>query len=486
MEEYYLMNQHTKKRIMKIFNTASRQIEEFVPIKASEAKMYACGPTVYSYAHIGNMRTYVFEDVLRRTLEGFGYTVKHVMNITDVGHLQSDADTGDDKMSVAAQREQKSPWTIAKEYEDAFFRHSKLLNIKKPDIIARATEHVQEMIDMVSTLIEKGFAYESESNVYFDVSKFPQYPDFARLQMDNQQSTSRVDFDQKKRNQADFALWFSQSKFPNQIMKWPSPWGEGFPGWHIECSAMATKYLGKHFDIHCGGIDHIPVHHTNEIAQSECCSEHKWVNYWMHGAFLTVDDGKMSKSKGAVLTVDTIKDAGFHPLSYRYLILTSNYRGELKFNYDVLEAAQNAYKGLYEKVQEWISTSASQPPTHNVELVRKYSDAFWDALANDLHTSTAIAVTWSVARDDTLSSQDKISLFKEFDTVLGLHLSDNIFDLSPEEQKIIDDRNHARINKDWAESDRLRGILLEQYGIQIKDTSGSTQWIRTLPLYTPS
>lgn len=483
----YTMVQRTKKRIMKIFNTASREIEEFAPINASEVKMYACGPTVYNFAHIGNMRTYVFEDVLRRTLEGFGYNVKHVMNITDVGHLQSDADSGDDKMSVAAQKQQKSPWVIAKEYEEAFFKHSQLLNIKRPHIVARATEHVQEMIEMVSTLMDKGFAYESEGNVYFDVAKFPEYPDFARLQMDSQQSTSRVDFDHKKKNQADFALWFSQSKFPNQIMKWPSPWGEGFPGWHIECSAMATKYLGTHFDLHCGGIDHIPVHHTNEIAQSECCSDHKWVNYWMHGAFLTVDDGKMSKSKGDVLTVDTIKAAGFHPLAYRYLILTSNYRGELKFNYEVLEAAQNAYKGLYEKVQEWTSqASTAHTSAHNPELVQKYSDAFWDAMANDLHTPTAIGVTWSVARDETLSSQDKLSLFKEFDTVLGLHLSDSDFALSPEEQQIIDDRNQARINKNWAESDRLRDTLLEQYGIQIKDTKGGAQWIRTLPACAPN
>ena len=241
------------------------------------------------------MRTYLFEDILRRTLEKFKYKVHHVMNITDVGHLQSDADSGDDKMSITAKREQKSPWEIARYYEEAFFRHSAMLNIIRPHTITRATEHVAEMIDIISTLLDKGYAYESDGNVYFDVSKFPAYPDFARLRIDDQQATDRVEYDDRKRSQADFAMWFSQSKFRNDIMKWDSPWGEGFPGWHIECSAMAMKYLGEHIDIHCGGIDHIPVHHTNEITQSECFLGHKWVNYWMHGEFLTVDEGKMSK-----------------------------------------------------------------------------------------------------------------------------------------------------------------------------------------------
>lgn len=475
----------TKTGIMRIFNTSSRKIEEFQPIKAGEVKMYACGPTVYSYAHIGNMRTYVFEDILRRTFEGIGYRVNHVMNITDVGHLQSDSDSGDDKMAVAAQREQKSPWDIAQKYEAAFFKHSEMLNIKRPDIVARATDHVKEMIDMVSDLLNKGYAYESEGNVYFDVSKFPAYPNFAQLRMDEQQATERVEFDKKKKNQADFALWFSQSKFPNQIMKWDSPWGVGFPGWHIECSAMATKYLGQHLDIHCGGIDHIPVHHTNEIAQSECCSGHKWVNYWMHGAFLTLDEGKMSKSKGGVLTVDTIREAGFHPLSYRYLILTSHYRNELKFSYAALEAAQNSYKGIYEKVQEWRNSSPQsigiQGGFDSKLIADEYSNKFWNALANDLHTPTALAVVWTVCKDDALSSKDKLLLLHEFDAVLGLQLTETAPVLSVEEQKTLDERSNARMSKNWSESDRLRDVLLDQYGIQVKDTKDGVQWLRTLP-----
>lgn len=467
---------------MKIFNTASRQIEEFVPISGSHVKMYACGPTVYHFAHIGNMRTYVFEDVLRRTLEGLGYAVDHVMNITDVGHLQSDADSGDDKMSLAAKREQRSPWEIARYYEEAFFKHSAMLNIDRPHTVARATEHVAEMINMVSTLLDKGCAYESDGNVYFDVSKFPAYPDFARLRMDDQQATDRVEHDRRKRNQADFALWFSQSKFPNQVMKWSSPWGEGFPGWHIECSAMAMKYLGERMDIHCGGIDHIPVHHTNELAQSECCIGHKWVNYWMHGEFLTVDEGKMSKSKGDFLTVDSIEEAGYHPLSYRYLILTAHYRNSLSFSYDALESAQNAYKSLYEKIQEWRADEEQhQGALGNPGRVEKYSDEFWNAMANDLHTPTAIAVAWAVVKDEDLSSQDKLALFDEFDTVFGLRLSESALELSPEEQQIMDARNRARLEKNWAESDKLRCVLLEQHGIQIKDTKERTQWIRILP-----
>lgn len=467
---------------MRLFNSASRQIEEFIPINGKDVKMYACGPTVYHYAHIGNMRTYVFEDVLQRTLKALGYNVNHVMNITDVGHLQSDADSGEDKMSLAASREQKSPWEIAKYYEDVFFRHSAMLNIQRPGTVARATEHIAEIIDMVTVLIDKGYAYVSDGNVYFDVEKFEAYPDFARLKMDEQKATDRTEFDERKKNQADFALWFGQSKFPNQIMKWDSPWGVGFPGWHIECSAMAMKYLGERIDIHCGGIDHIPVHHTNEIAQSECCIDHKWVNFWMHGAFLTVDEGKMSKSKGDFLTVDTIKDAGYHPLSYRYLILTSHYRNELRFNYEVLEAAQNAFKFLYEKMQEWRLEIATQGDDGVMsELAGQYSKEFWDALSNDLHTSSAISVVWTVTREDKLSSFEKLELFKEFDKVLGLHLGDEVAPLSDVEQGIIAQRHIARENKDWAESDRLRDILLNVHGVQIKDTKAGLQWARVLP-----
>lgn len=465
---------------MKIFNTASRQIEDFVPVVDQRVGLYACGPTVYHYAHIGNMRTYVFEDVLRRTLEMLGYGVHHVMNVTDVGHLQSDADEGDDKMALAAAREKKSPWDVARYYEDAFFRHAGMLNILRPHKVARATDHIPEMIAMVQTLLDKGHAYESDGNIYFDVSKFPAYPDFARLQMAGQQATDRVEHDGRKRNQADFVLWFAQSKFPNQIMKWESPWGVGFPGWHIECSAMAMKYLGEHIDIHCGGIDHIPVHHTNEIAQSECCIGHSWVRYWMHGAFLTVDDGKMSKSKGDTLTVDTIRESGFHPLAYRYLLLGGHYRSELKFSYEALESAQTAYKGLYEKAQEW-QTQGVAPEAAGKDARARYAAAFREAMGSDLHTPNALSVLWSAVKDEALAPGDRLALMRDFDAVLGLRLVEGVAALCAEEQGLIEARDRARAGKDWAESDRLRDDLLARYGVQVKDTKAGTQWVRVLP-----
>lgn len=468
--------------LIKLFNTASRSIEPFVPLAEGKVSLYACGPTVYSYAHIGNMRTYVFEDVLRRTLEAKGYDVQHVMNITDVGHLQSDADTGEDKMSLAAKREQKSPWDIAKYYEGAFFRHSEMLGIKRPTIVCRATEHIQEMIDMVSILLDKGYAYNSGGNVYFDVSKFPQYADFASLKLEQQKSTDRAEHDDRKRNQQDFALWFSQSKFPNQIMKWDSPWGVGFPGWHIECSAMARKYLGDRIDIHCGGIDHIPVHHTNEIAQSECCIDHKWVNVWMHGAFLTVDAGKMSKSKGATLTMDTLAKDGYHPLAYRYLLLGTHYRGELKFSYNALSSAATAYASLFEKVQEWLleTENSKSEKTDLSAAATNYSSSFWNAMSNDLHSPTALSVLWTTVKADDITSLEKLELVREFDNVLGLGLFSVLRnDLSADEKEILESRNSARAEKNWTESDRLRDELLQK-GIQIRDTKEGTQWVRII------
>lgn len=463
---------------MRIFNTASRQIETFVPLKENEVGIYACGPTVYHYAHIGNMRTYVFEDILRRTFEKFNYKVNHVMNITDVGHLQSDADDGDDKMLVASRREKKSPWDIAKEYEAAFFQHAEMLNIKRPHIVCRATEHIPEMINMVKTLEEKGYAYESGGNVYFDVSKFPSYTDFASLKLEAHKTTERVSVDQKKRNQTDFVLWFSDSKFPNQIMKWDSPWGKGFPGWHIECSAMSSKYLGEKFDIHCGGIDHIPVHHTNEIAQSDCCHGHKSVHYWMHGAFLTVDAGKMSKSSGDFLTVDKLKKDGFNPLSYRYLILTSHYRNELKFSYDALTSAQNTYNNLVERFRTWEQDAKKEDvgAVQEGAAAKTYRQSFWDAMSNDLHTPSALAVAWAVVRDQTLSSREKVDLFSDFDTVLGLKLGDaSVYKLTPEEEDLIARRMAARKDMNWLESDILRKELSDR-GIVVKDTKTGMEW----------
>jgi len=464
----------TRNIALQLFNTASRTLEPFRPIVPGKVGLYTCGPTVYHYAHIGNMRTYVFEDILRRTLECFGYDVDHVMNITDVGHLQSDADSGDDKMAVAASREQKSPWDIARHYEAEFFRHSEMLRIARPKTVCRATEHIPEMIAMVEKLVKDGYAYVSQGNVYFDVAKFGRYTEFAGLVLDQQTSSDRVEHDERKRNQADFALWFSQSKFPNQIMKWESPWGVGFPGWHIECSAMASKYLGTHFDIHCGGIDHIPVHHTNEIAQSECCHGHKWVNYWLHGEFLNVDAGKMSKSKGDTLTVDTLVRDGYDPLDYRYLLLTTHYRSELRFSYAALSQARTAHQGLRERMREWKAAA-----TDTVEIGREAQSLrskFWEAVANDLHMPTALAIGWAVAKSEALHPGEKLALWSEFDTVFGLGLAEHRRrELNAEQQRLLDERAAARAARNWAESDRLRDVLAAQ-GIQVKDSKTGTDW----------
>ena len=466
-------------REISFFNSLSRKTEIFTPLKEQELSLYCCGPTVYNYAHIGNMRTYVFEDILRRTAEGIGYKVNHVMNITDVGHLQSDADDGDDKMALASSREKKSPWEIAQYYTEAFFRHSKALGIKKPTVVCKATDHIQEMIDMVVQLIDKGHAYESNGNVYFDVSTFDDYTKFANLQLDAQQATDRVEKDSNKRNQADFCLWFSQSKYPNQIMKWESPWGTGFPGWHIECSAMSAKYLGKTFDVHCGGIDHIPVHHTNEIAQSDCCHGHQTVNYWMHGAFLTVDKGKMSKSSGDFLTLDKIEKDGFSAKAYRYLILTAHYRSELKFSYSALTNAQNTLKGLEEKVQEWRSSPGEITANDKTNTnVISYLDRFWTALCEDLHTPSALAEMWAVTKDSELTDKQKLYLVQQFDSVFALSLDEvNRGELSEHEQALFDSRLQARADKNWAESDRLRDELLA-VGITVKDSADGAIWTR--------
>jgi cysteinyl-tRNA synthetase len=462
---------------LSLYNTLTRQKEEFKPVDANNVRMYACGPTVYNYAHIGNMRTYVFEDVLRRALKHAGYNLQHVMNITDVGHLQSDADEGDDKMSLAAQREKKSPWDIARFYENEFFRHAALLNIQRPDVVCRATDHVQEMIEMVKTLVEKGYAYISQGNVYFDVTKFDRYAEFAKLRMDEQSQTDRVEHDERKRNQADFALWFSQSKFPNQIMKWDSPWGVGFPGWHIECSAMASKYLGKHFDIHCGGIDHINVHHTNEIAQSECChGGHKWVNYWLHGEFLNVDSGKMSKSKGQFLTVDTLVQDGFDPMAYRYLLLTAHYRSELKFSYEALSSAHSTLQGLRERVLEWKKNALSGEVVG--AAAKEFQEKFWAAVNDDLHMPIALSVVWAAAKSDSLSDAEKLGLIQDFDTVLGLGLmayQKREVVLTDEQAAMIAARDEAKKSRNFAESDRIRDEL-KAMGIALEDTPQGTTW----------
>lgn len=463
---------------MKLYNTSTRSLETFRPITEHKVGIYACGPTVYDFAHIGNMRTYIFEDILRRTFEGLSYDVTHVMNITDVGHLQSDADEGEDKLAVASLRQNRSPWEIARDYENAFFRHSDLLQIKRPHVVCRATEHINDMIAMITVLISRGYAYESGGNVYFDVSAFDQYADFARLNIAEQRLTDRIESDDKKHDQSDFALWFSHSKFPNQIMKWESPWGVGFPGWHIECSAMSTKYLGLHFDIHCGGIDHIPVHHSNEVAQSDCCYGGKTVNYWMHGAFLKLDRGKMSKSGGNFITVDTLVQENYSPLAYRYLVLTNHYRSELNFSYPILQSAQENYASLLDKVQE-LNKENDAPSGELItpsEHMSAYLGEFWDAMSNDIHTPSAISVAWRMLRSKELGVPQKLKLAIDFDAVFGLGLREILHGkLTSEEIELIEKRTLLRGQKNWSESDKIKEEL-ERHGIRIKDTKHGTEW----------
>lgn len=466
----------TQPRPLKFYNTRTREIEPLAPIAPPRVSMYCCGPTVYNYAHIGNLRTYVFEDLLQRTIRAAGYDLHHVMNITDVGHLQSDADEGDDKMMLAAKREQKSPWDIARFYEDEFFRHTDMMKIARPDTVCRATEHIPQMIAMVETLVERGHAYDVDGNVYFDTATFPDYAKFARLQMDAQESTDRVDADERKRNPQDFVLWFSQSKYPNQIMKWDSPWGTGFPGWHIECSAMATEYLSETIDIHCGGIDHVPVHHTNEIAQSEGCFGHRWVNMWLHGEFLVVDDAKMSKSTGDFLHLDRLVEAGYDAMDYRYLLLTGHYRARLHFSYDGLDGAKQSLKTLRNLAHDWSYTAQDNAAVRD-DVIADWRARFWDALATDLHVPNALAVAWKMARDADISSAEKLALMLEYDAIFGLDLAaaTDSRSLPDELMALIAKREEARAAKDWATADALRDELLDK-GVAIKDRAGGTDW----------
>ncbi len=462
--------------IIQLYNTLTRTKEDFVPLVAGKAGIYCCGPTVYHYAHIGNMRSYLFEDLLRRTLARAKYDVTHVMNITDVGHLQSDADDGEDKMALAQKRENKSPWEIAKYYEDAFFTDCAQLEILRPHVVCRATDHIADMIAMVQVLVDKGFAYKGQGaqpNIYFDTSKFAGYRDFARLVIDAG-AQARVDDDSSKRNAGDFVLWFTLegSKYPNQIMQWDSPWGRGFPGWHIECSAMAMKYLGERIDIHCGGIDHIPVHHTNEIAQSECCTGHKWVNVWLHNEFLLLDQGKMSKSSGDFLTLQKLVRDGYRPAHYRYLCLTAHYRGQLRFSYDSLDQARTAYDTLCHKAEDIRENKIVAQASPRAKEAVAQIDA---AMRDDLNAPVALAVLWDVVRGD-YTPAEQLYVLEQADSALGLGgVVLNRPQLTAAQQALLYQRDAVRRAKDWAASDALRDQLAAQ-GIGLKDRPEGSGW----------
>lgn len=456
---------------MELYNTLTRKIEEFKPWHDNEVTMYTCGPTVYHYAHIGNLRTYIMEDILEKTLNYVGFKVKRCMNITDVGHLSSDADTGDDKMVKSAKSEHKSVLEIAKFYTDAFFEDFKDLNIKKPEIVSPATSNIDEYIKIIEKLLEDGYAYAAGGNIYFDTSKLKNYYVLTNQGEEDLIGGVRdtVEVDENKKNKADFVLWFTKSKFDDQELKWDSPFGVGYPGWHIECSGISIKYLGEYLDIHCGGVDNIFPHHTNEIAQSESFLGHKWCNYWVHGEHLNDQSGKMSKSKGDVLTVSTLKEKGYNPLSYRFMCLQSHYRKQLTFSYDSLDGAENAYKKLKSKV---LSLNSEGEIDNNI--YDEFNNKFKAALASDLNTANALSTLYDVLKSDS-NDATKFKLIHDFDQVLGL-------DLTKKEEKNVDEefikqkieeRNEAKANKDYDKADAIRDEL-KNMGIIIKDTREGT------------
>jgi cysteinyl-tRNA synthetase len=468
---------------LQLYNTLTRRKEEFKPLKPGYAGVYTCGPTPYWFQHAGNLRAAYFWDILVKTLRRFGYEVKHVMNVTDVGHLKSDADEGEDKMIIAMKREGKSPWDIARFYEKAYMDDRAELNIPRPDVVCRATEHIADIIKMVQCLEKNGYTYVVDGNVYYDTAKYPRYGQLWGGKRTSSEEFSRVEGDKRKRSPADFVLWFSQSKFPDQVMKWDSPWGVGFPGWHIECSAMSAKYLGEQFDIHCGGQEHIAIHHTNELAQSEgCFCQHlkegtHWVNYWLHNAWLMNSQGeKMAKSKGEIATLAEIKEKGLDALSLRLFFLGTSYNKPQNFSWEALGAAQSAYNSLKEKLQEWSSVSAA---TQTDEKTQPFIEKFDAALADDLNTPQALAIMWEVVKDQALSPAQKRYLLANFDSVLSLGLSSvQKGTLSAEEQTLLDARASARKAKDFKISDELRDALAAK-GVVVKDTAQGQTWTRS-------
>lgn len=445
--------------MLTLYNSLTKQKEAFHPLHEHEVGMYLCGPTVYHSVHLGNLRTYLMGDLLKRTLKYNGYHVNHVMNITDVGHLTDDADQGEDKMEKGSRREGKTAWEVAEFYTKSFEQDVADLNILEPSIVCKATDHIQEQIEMVEKLIEKGFTYTTSDGIYFDTTKVSDYGKLVNLQNQELQAGARVDMGEKK-NTHDFALWKFSSEGENRQMEWEAFGKKGFPGWHIECSAMATKYLGEQFDIHCGAIDLAPVHHTNEIAQTESTTGFKpWVKTWMHGEFLTIEGGKMSKSQENFLTLDTIKEKGFDPLAYRYFLLLAHYRKQLSFSWDALQAAQNGLQNLRRKIAEI--------PEH-VAKDQHHSDAFLAAINDDLNMPEALAVVWNGVKEGTLSLETII----HFDKVLGLNLHQPKIEAEaiPEEiQKLLDERVSARDDKNWIRSDELRDQIIAS-GYDLEDT----------------
>ena len=458
---------------MKFYNTLTRQVEEFKPHYEGKVSFYTCGPTVYNYAHIGNMRNYVGHDILDKTLRYIGYDVKRIMNITDVGHLKSDSDTGEDKMVSSAKREHKTVLDVAKFYTDAFFKDFEALNCRVPDVVSPATDNIDEYIKIISSLLEKGYAYQAGGNVYFDVSKLSDYYQLTNHKEDEMVVGVRegVEFDESKRNQADFALWFTKSKFEDQELKWDSPFGVGYPGWHIECSGISIKYIGEYLDIHGGGVDNIFPHHTNEIAQSEAYLGHKWCNYWFHNEHLMDETGKMSKSHGAILSVEELIKRGYNPLSFRFMCLNSHYRKQLVFSFDSLNSAEQAYLKLKNK----ISLIKDEGELSEGDF-DKYKNMFIEYITNDLNTANAITLLYDLLKDDTVNGHTKIELVRSFDKVLSLDLLPEVKEVRSDHEhimKLIETRNEAKKAKNFELADAIRDELLSK-GIALVDTREGT------------
>ncbi len=459
---------------MKLYNTLTRKIEEFVPYEEGKVKLYTCGPTVYHYAHIGNIRNYIGHDVLDKTLRYLGYDVKRAMNITDVGHLTSDSDSGEDKMEVARKREHKSAMEIAKFYTDAFFDDFKLVNCRMPEVVSPATDNIDEYIRIITTLLDKGYAYLSGGNVYFDTTKLDDYYVLTNHQEDNLVVGARegVEEDSNKRNQADFVLWFTTSKFENHELLWDSPWGRGYPGWHIECTGISIKYLGEYLDIHGGGVDNIFPHHTNEIAQSEAYLGHKWCRYWFHNEHLLDETGKMSKSTGAILTVSTLKEKGYDPLAFRFMCLNSHYRKQLVFSYDALNQAFSTLKKLRSRISSVLREGEVQS-----HYIASYQNKFKKELEDDLNTANALSVLYEVLKDNQLSGMSKLTLIEDFNQVLSLDLIQEKKSVSNEDFILeqIKRRAEAKKSRDFILADKIRDDLLQQ-GIRLIDGREGTTY----------
>lgn len=488
---------------LKLYNTMGKKIEDFIPINKNIVGFYGCGPTVYKAAHIGNLRAYVFQDILARALNFLGYDVKHVMNITDIGHLSDDGDDGEDKMLKSARESGLKVNQIADMYIDLFFKDVDSLNIKRPSIVCRATEHIVDMIELIKKIEKNGHTYISEGNLYFDISTFPDYGKLSGVDIETLKPGARIEVDKNKKNPNDFVLWFTKSKFENHALLWDSPWGRGYPGWHIECSAMSMKYLGEHFDIHTGGIDHIRVHHTNEIAQSESATGKKWVNYWLHNEFLITDKGKMSKSEGNVFVLNDIIKEGFEALDYRFFLLGGHYRKQLAFSWEALETAKNARKKLLEKVKSILEDCSKEKIIECEEISENFRlenckdyinndkvilnlNSFKEAIEKDLNTPNALSYLQAILKEKDTKSEEVLKCVSIMDSILGLNIIKeakklnkyvgNIDNIDIEKiEELIKERKQAKIDKDYKKADNIRELLKAE-NIILEDTPNGTIW----------